>query len=339
MMALATLAGLICLTIIALAVSYWRCARRAQASAAATGDEAEAERLSRVALVVTSLMALALYLMAGSPLLAVFKAGEALSERDLHSNIVVLESYIASRWPSLPIEPDGEFARAQYHLAEQHIMFGNYLKAKSLLGQLLSLWPENEEIARHYASALALASLQASANSESEKAAEMRQELSALIDRRPHLRETVRGIFGAFLRSRGHPPGGEGAPAADAAAAGDGAPSPLRLELRYHDSEGISPQAVLFISVHDPKAPAGSMPLAAQRHSHQPFPGSVEIGAADMLVGGVRLGEYEELEIRARIAQSGAMQRLNNDIIAAMLIQPGAGPGPWRIDIAETVED
>lgn len=90
----------------------------------------------------------------------------------------------------------------------------------------------------------------------------------------------------------------------------------LRVEVSVSEDRvaELAPGAVLFVSVHDPEAPAGP-PLAAVRTAAGDLPATVEITEAAAMLPGVTLAGRRVLRVVARISDEGAVERRPGDLI------------------------
>ncbi|MGH8310901.1 MAG: c-type cytochrome biogenesis protein CcmI/CycH, partial [Steroidobacteraceae bacterium] len=74
--------------------------------------------------------------------------------------------------------------------------------------------------------------------------------------------------------------------------------------------DGLAPDAPLFVIVRDPQAPGP--PLAVKRLAAR-FPQSVELTSADAMIPGRELAAGQNVQIVARVAQSGSATARSGD--------------------------
>ncbi len=340
-----SLTALILLTIVVSALVFWRLAPARWMQSDLGCEEAgeyhrAGARTANTALIFSYMFALLLYLLTGAPWMSLYQSGANPDDSTLQTNIAVLKRLIDTRYADIEDQKTESFARAQFQLAEYFTAAGEYLQASDRLYRLHQLWPNENDLQRHYCAALAFASFQASAQNRPEKAKMLREKIRLFVTRYPRQRQTVRDIFALYLNAQS-PPGTTPTPAPlepGSAAVDKGADS-ITLRIHYPEASRIAADAVLFVSAHPVAQAKGTMPVAAKKFDRPPFPTVVYLSAQDELLASVGLNDYEELVILARISQFGTIKRHKSDMIGNVVVKTDSPRRTWSIRMIDSPED
>lgn len=118
-------------------------------------------------------------------------------------------------------------------------------------------------------------------------------------------------------------PGGMAAAQADGDSAADG-PS-IAIDVRLGDdvsADGLGPEAALFIFA---RSPDGGPPIAAARAPASEVPGEFVLSDRDAMLPGRSLGDYETLELVARLSGSGQASEQAGDLYGEGVYRAGGG--------------
>lgn len=115
-----------------------------------------------------------------------------------------------------------------------------------------------------------------------------------------------------------------------AAAKAPGHDIPVEIEISAKLAQRVNPNMVLFLFARTPGA-AGP-PLAVVRHVAGELPLSVNLGQDNVMLANTVLADHDELQLVARISQSGSPGAQPGDLFGEVLYRTGSGAVDLLID-------
>ncbi len=309
-----------------------------------------APRLFGALVAVVPLLALALYLLVGTP--AALDA-TALEPQQAPQSLDEAVAQLEAALERDPAQPEGWALLARSHAAQ-----GRFEESREAWARVLELMPDEPDVLVEAAQSRAQADPQRRFDDEAldmlQRAARLdpgnqrapwfigvvqRQRgqdadaaatWEALLPRvEPATAAALRQQIAEARQAAGLPPLAESAPAARdpaAASAGDGLRVRVALDPDFAARVRLRGDAQVFVIARVPDGPP--MPVAVERHPVSALPLDIVLDDDDSLMPTQKLSALQDVEILARLSASGSANRQDGDVesIPVRVQQPAAAP-------------